>query len=215
MSNRLKLYDEAKLQNEKQWPQVYTKKFLEQGLVDYSDSDYGTLLLSKETIDALIPSFISKPVIIKHFEVTPENFLDYAVGNITNIYFNPTDGWYYVDFVITHDEGHKKMQDGWGVSCYYTANKKFSEGKYHNIPYDGEIVGGSGEHLALVPNPRYEECLEDVSAMAAMNVDKKPAFLYNATNYLNKHKQSTEIHNSNKILKIYDDSSQVLKVYYD
>lgn len=215
MSSRLKLYEEAKLQNEQQWPKIYTKKFLEQGLVDYSDSDYGTLLLSKETIDALIPSFLGKPVIIKHFEVTPDNFLDYSVGNITNIYFNPTDGWYYVDFCITHDEGHKKLDEGWGVSCFYSANKKFIEGKYHNIPYHGEIVGGAGEHLALVPNPRYEECLEDVSAIAAMNVDKKPAYLYNATNYLNKRKQPTEIHKSNKILKIYDDSSQVLKVYYD
>jgi hypothetical protein len=197
MSQTLKLYDESALKNERSWPQLYTRKFLEQGLVDYTDSGFGTLLLSKETIDKFIPSFIGKPVIIKHQEVDPGNFIDVAVGYITNITFNPSDGWYYVDFLITHDKGHQKMAEGWGVSCFYKAKKTDGGATYHNIPYDGEIISGEGEHLALVQNPRYEDCL--------MVVNQQEAVLYNEKRYL-------EVHKAVEAIKIFDESQSV-KIY--
>lgn len=169
----IQLLSEKKLRNEAQWPKTYTRKFLEQGLVDYADMKLGTLLLRKETIDQMIPSFIDKPVIIKHKEVTPGNFVDLAVGYIKQIYFNSMDGWYYVDYLITHDEGHQCMDDGWGVSCAYKVNQIISGGKYHNIDYKGEIVAGQGEHLALVENPRYEDCLNIVNGQEAVLYNEK------------------------------------------
>lgn len=159
------------LKNQAQWAKTYTFKFLEQGLVSYDDMKLGTLLLRKETIENMIPSFIDKPVIIKHRSVDEHNFTDLAVGYIKNVYFNSIDGWYYADCLITHDEAHDKLQNGWGVSCAYKVNNIISGGKYHNIDYDGEIVNGIGEHLALVENPRYEECF--------MAVNGKNAYLYN------------------------------------
>jgi hypothetical protein len=187
MGNRFKFYD-AKISNEKQWPAKYTRKFIEQGLVSYAEMGLDNLLLRKETIDNLVPSFIGKPVIIKHEEVDPGNFLDLAVGYITDIYFNAVDGWYYVDFLITHDKGHEKISDGWGVSCSYKVNQLISGGDYHNIPYTQEIVSGVGEHLALVANPRYEDCLDQVGSGTPMMVNDKPAYLYNEKTYLEKHK---------------------------
>lgn len=172
------LSENKKLKNESQWPKTYTCKFLEQGLVDYADMNLGRLLLRKETIDNMIPSFIDKPVVIKHKEVSPDNFQDIAVGYIKNIYFNSTDGWYYADCLITHDEGHQLINDGCGTSCAYKVNQIISGGKYHNIDYKGEIVAGVGEHLALVSNPRYEECM--------MMVNDKPAYLYNEKTFLNR-----------------------------
>lgn len=144
----------------------------------------GTLLLRKETIDNMVPSFIDKPVVIKHKEVTPGNFVDLAVGYIKNIYFNSVDGWYYADCLITHDEGHQLINDGCGTSCAYKVNQIISGGKYHNIDYKGEIVAGVGEHLALVDNPRYEEC--------QMLVNDRPAFLYNEKTFLNRIKHQQE-----------------------
>lgn len=149
----------AKLKNEKVWPKTYTRKFIEQGLVDYADMKLGALLLKKETIDKMLASFQDKPVIIKHTKVDESNFVDLAVGYIKTVYFNPNDGWYYVDFLITHDEGHICMDNGWGVSCAYTVQQLGEGGKWHNIEYQGEILAGIGEHLALVQNPRYEDCL--------------------------------------------------------
>ena len=145
--------------------------------MDYKDAKLANsmkvLLLRKETIDQMIPSFIDKPVVIKHQEVNAENFTDMAVGYIKSIYFNSMDGWYYVDFLITHDEGHEAMEDGWGVSCSYKVNQIISGGKYHNIDYDGEIVAGIGEHLALVQNPRYEDCLTVVNGIESVLYNEK------------------------------------------
>ena len=192
------VYDESAIQNEKSWPKTYTRKFLEQGLVDYKDSGYGTLLLPKKTIDDLIPSFIGKPVIVKHQDVDQGNFLDAAVGYIASITFNQADGWYYCTFIITHDEGHEKLSEGWGVSCFYKAQQVRGGGKYHNVDYDGEIVSGEGEHLALVKNPRYEECLE---AVPAMMVNDKAAYLYNEKAYLARHKSD--------VIKLYEEPIRV------
>ena len=197
MSKTLTLYAESDIKNERSWPQKYTRKFIEAGLVNYDDCKLGTLLLGKETIDAFIPSFIGKPVVIKHVEVSKDNFLDLAVGYITAIYFNALDGWYYVDFLVTHDEGHKKMDEGWGVSCFYKAKKTDAGGTHHNIPYDGEIISGEGEHLALVKNPRYEDCL--------MVVNEQPAILYNEKRFLEIHNQSTEDKEMLKIIGKKDD----------
>ena len=182
----IQLLSEKKvLKNEKQWPRTYTRKFIEQGLVDYKDANLAkglkVLLLRKETIDQMIPGFIDKPVVIKHQDVDTDNFTDLSVGYIKSITFNPIDGWYYVDFLITHDEGHEKMEDGWGVSCAYKVNQIISGGKYHNIEYDGEIVAGVGEHLALVQNPRYEDCLTVVKGVEE--------FLYNEKSYLTKNQR--------------------------
>lgn len=174
----IKLSENRIIKNESQWPKTYTFKFLEQGLVAYDDMKLGTLLLRKETIENMIPSFIDKPVIVRHQAVNEANFTDISVGYIKNIFFNSQDGWYYADCLVTHDEGHKLINDGWGVSCAYKVSQIISGGKYHNIDFDGEIVSGTGEHLALVQNPRYEECF--------LAVNGKPAYLYNEKTFLNR-----------------------------
>lgn len=172
------LSENKKLKNESQWPKTYTRKFLEPGMVDYTDMGMGILYLGKETIDLMIPSFIDKPVVIKHQEVTPGNFQDIAVGYIKSIYFNPQDLWYYVDYLITKDEGHEKMEAGWGVSCAYKVGRLGNGGKRNNVDYEGEIIHGEGEHLALVQNPRYEQCL--------MIVNGKEGILYNEISFSNR-----------------------------
>lgn len=182
--NRIKFYDE-RIKNESRWPQKYTFKFIEPGLVSYKDLGFKKpLLLKKETIDQIIPSFIGKPVIVKHQDVDTKNFIDMAVGYITDITYNSGDGWYYSDVLITKDEGHEKINAGWGVSCLYTTKGMGDGGKYHDIEYEREILGGVGEHLALVENPRYEECL--------MVVDNQPAVLYNEKIYLEKFKPTED-----------------------
>ena len=71
--------------NATNWPSSYTCKFLEQGLVSYKDMGLGTLLLKKETIDKMAQTFVGKPVIINHDDVTPENIDQYADGYVTKM----------------------------------------------------------------------------------------------------------------------------------
>ena len=44
------------------------------------------------------------------------------------------------------------------MSCTYIMTESTGEdGEWHNMSYDDELLNGVFEHLAIVPNPRYEE----------------------------------------------------------
>ena len=144
--------------NAKEFPSLYSCRFLKDGLVSYEDSGSGINLIKKETIDRMLNSFIGKPVVIKHMEVTPGNFQEVAVGYITDLYFNSQDGWHWSKFLLINDKAKELIQHGYSVSCAYHVNKFGPGGENHAIRYENEILEGEGEHLALVPNPRYEEC---------------------------------------------------------
>lgn len=149
--------------NAKQWPQTYRCKFLTAGLVSYEDSGAGIARLDKETIDAMLESFIGKPVCINHHDITPENYTalreeGLIVGNVIGAEFNPLDGWFYADFIVDTDTGIKCIdEEGYSVSCAYNVLDAAEGGTYQDIKYDGQIIEGSFTHLALVQEPRYEE----------------------------------------------------------
>lgn len=146
------------LNNSKNWPQVYSCKFLTAGLVSYEDSGAGIALLKKETIDKMLPSFIGKPVLMEHHDVDAENYQEFRKGNVIKCWFCPDDGWFYADFLVEDDAAVKCIEeDGYSVSCAYNVLDAIEGGTYQDIKYDGEITEGSFTHLALVESPRYEE----------------------------------------------------------
>ena len=153
----------------KQWPEFYECNFLEQGMVSYEDVGQGKALLKKEIIDAMIPSFIGKPVIDKrHRDISPENYEKYAVGYITDIWFDVPSGWYRCKFILTDPKARESIEDGYGVSCSFKVLSVGSGGEWHAMKYDEEILEGEGEHLAIVDTPRYEECRIFANSKAAI-----------------------------------------------
>lgn len=159
----------------KDWPGVYSCKFLEGGIVSYEDSQAGIALLKKETIDRMSASFIGKPVIIDHQSVGPEDFSKAAVGYVIGVSFNPQDAWFYADFIITDDAAKKCIEeDGYSVSCAFNVLDVGAGGLWHDIKFDGEILDGSFTHLALVTNPRYEES-KITKQLPSLLVNGKPA----------------------------------------
>ncbi len=165
--------------NSKDWPELYTCKFLEAGIVSYEDSDAGIARLTKETIDKMAPSFIGRPVIIQHKSITPDNFKVHAVGYVTSVRFNPDDAWFYADFIVTDDEAKTLIEkEGYSVSCAYNVLEVKEGGLWHDIKYDGEITDGSFTHLALVESPRYEDS-KISKQLPAMLVNGKVAHVSN------------------------------------
>ncbi len=165
--------------NSKDWPEVYTCKFLEAGIVSYEDSDAGIARLTKETIDKMAPTFIGRPVIVQHKSVTPDNFKVHAVGYVTGVRFNSDDAWFYADFIITDDEAKNLIEkEGYSVSCAYNVLEVKEGGLWHDIKYDGEITDGSFTHLALVESPRYEDS-KISKQLPAMLVNGKVAHVSN------------------------------------
>ena len=146
------------VRNEQGWPGQYSCNFLEPGVVSYRDVGQGVAYLRKETIDSWVNSFVGKPVVIDHSEVTPENFKDKAVGYITKVWYNAGDGWYWADFLLTDDEAKKLVEKGYSVSCAFDVEDTLPGGEAHAVKYDEEITKGTAEHLAIVETPRYEGC---------------------------------------------------------
>jgi hypothetical protein len=160
--------------NEQGWPKSYKCNFLEPGAVSYEDVGQGMAFLKKETMDTWIQSFKGKPVIIEHQDIDPKNFKSKAVGYITQVWYEPADGWYWLEFLITDDEGHEAIKDGYSVSCSFDVLETLPGSEWHAIKYDEEITKGDGQHLALVTSPRYEDCRIVVnSKKARINADIK------------------------------------------
>lgn len=167
------------VQNAADWPKMYSCNFLEPGLVSYEDTGAGIAMLRRETIAKLMPTFIGKPVIIDHIDVGPKDFDKHAVGYVTRVWWDDASGWARCEFLLTDDKAKQKVAQGYSVSCAYNVSATGPGGEYHAIKYDEEILDGTGTHLALVVNPRYEECKIDECMML---VNSKRATIRHAEN---------------------------------
>ena len=170
------------------WPNVYSCNFIEQGLVAYEkeggSGDKEILYVSKETIDRMLPSIIGRSVVIKHQKINPDNYEQKReekkiVGNVIRAWFNPSDGWFWCDFLVDIQAGRTRIdQEQDSVSCAYKVIDSKEGGVWHDIPYDGEITDGSFTHLALVESPRYEGA-KITKQLPAVLVNEKAAYLFN------------------------------------
>jgi hypothetical protein len=163
--------------NERSWPSSYKCNFLEPGIVSYEDVGQGVALLKKESMDNWMQSFKGKPVIIDHQDVSPQNFKESAVGYITSVYYNDKTGWYDCEFIITNDEGHEAIKNGYSVSCSFDVSETIGGGEWHACKYNEEITKGEGLHLALVTSPRYEDCRIVVNSKKATVENKQEVTL--------------------------------------
>jgi len=145
--------------NAKDWPSEYVVNFLESGLVSYEDVDAGIAMLTKATINKMLPTFVGKPVVINHVDVSPKDFQDHAVGYVTRVWFDDYSGWAYCSFILTDDKAKEKVANGYSVSCAYDQVVTGPGGEWHAIKYNEEIIDGVFNHLALVTSPRYEKCV--------------------------------------------------------
>ena len=127
-------------------------------MISYEDINGDKELLTKETIDRCVDTFVGKPLLIKHGSgVTPQTMESKAVGYISRVWFEPTDAWFYCEGVIVDDHAKELIEQGWKVSCGYHITEADERGGEKNaIPYRREILGFEAEHLAIVEKPRYE-----------------------------------------------------------
>ncbi len=174
---------QTEIKNSKEWPNLFSCNFLEDGIVSYEDMEAGIAYLSNEAIERMAQSFIGKPVCIKHQKINPDNYEQLRrdgtiVGNVTRVWKNPEDGWWWCDFIVDTEEGRKRVLEYKDkVSCAYTVLDTKEGGVWHNIPYDVEVLEGSFTHLALVGNPRYEDSKITQPIPNMLLVNEKSAFI--------------------------------------
>lgn len=132
----------------------FKSRFIQPGLAGYP-GQFGNALIKKENLDKFVYTLRNKPVTINHKDNIGD---DDKVGEVLNVWYNPEDGWYWCDGIITDETAINLINDkNWSVSCSYDFTKYDDEGgTENNIPYDIEFLDGEFNHLAIVDNPRYE-----------------------------------------------------------
>jgi hypothetical protein len=147
--------DKMEKQNSKDWAQTYkAANFIEKGVCTYNDE---TIYLSQETLNRAMPTMKGRPVIIKHQKVTPQNMQEHAVGYVSSADFNTLEAGFDCDFLVFDDEGKEVIAKDYSVSCAYKPLAFGQGGTWHNTPYNREVTELEFTHLALVPDPRYED----------------------------------------------------------
>lgn len=141
---------------DKDWAKCYKAvNFIEKGVCTYQDE---VVYLSQDSLQKCVRDIKGKPVIIKHQRgINPDNMQNHAVGYVTNAGFDEFNASFSCDFVIFDEEAKELINKGWSVSCAYLPKAFGQGGTWHNTAYDREITDLEFTHLALVPDPRYEE----------------------------------------------------------
>lgn len=145
--------------NEKRYPERYYARHIKEGLVHYFEKGEDKLyLVTNEALKKMNPSFEGKPVFVRHVEdVNMETLKEDADGYVVKSFYNEFDGAWWVELLIVSDKGHEAVEKGWVVSNAYVPTELGAGSVYHDINYHKEVKNGKYEHLAIVPNPRYEE----------------------------------------------------------
>lgn len=149
------------------------------GLAEYQepDKDPYRVYLNENTLRAMDPSFAGRPVFVQHVDGVDENLdslRNEADGWVVESFYNESDGKHWVKFLVCSEEGESAIRKGWQLSNCYIPKTFSNGGLWNGIAYTKEITGGEYEHLAIVPNPRYEESvIMNPEQFKKYNEDKK------------------------------------------
>jgi len=147
------LFGNMEKKNASDFPKFYYSRHMTAGLCGYDDE---TILVDVEAMKKLGETFNGKPIYIQHQDVDLDTMKQEAVGYVTDTFYD-LDGWLWSKIMITDDAGHDVIAKGWAVSNAYIPSEWGAGGMKNNLPYDREVLNGDFTHLALVPNPRYED----------------------------------------------------------
>jgi hypothetical protein len=132
------------------------------GTAEYSEADGSAyrVFLNENTLRKMDASFEGCPVFLQHVDGVEED-IDKLNGEtdgwVVRSFYNEIDGKHWVEFVVVTEKALSAINNGWQLSNCYVPTTSGSGGMWNGITYAKEITGGEYEHLAIVPNPRYEE----------------------------------------------------------
>ncbi len=133
------------------------------GVAEYRDNggEPYRVFLNEDTIRSMNPTFAGRPVFVMHVDGVDDKVDDLrkeADGWVIESFFNAADGKHWAKFIVVSERGLKAIRQGMKLSNCYVPRGPFGQGGLWNgVSYAKEIKGGEYEHLAIVPNPRYEE----------------------------------------------------------
>jgi len=114
-----------------------------------------TVFVGNQTIKLMNSTFQGKPVYVGH--VDEHTKLTDADGVVSDSFYNKADGKHWCKFVVTTQKGLDAVSRGWKLSNSLVVDSHSVGGVHHGLDFDRTVDRGSFHHLAIVPNPRYEE----------------------------------------------------------
>lgn len=132
------------------------------GVAEYREpgKDPYRVFINEDTIRAMGSSFAGRPVFVQHVDGVEANLDELrkdADGWVVESFYNSADGKHWVKFIVVSERGEKAIRSGMKLSNCYLPKSFGSGGLWNGVEYAREIMAGEYEHLAIVPNPRYEE----------------------------------------------------------
>ena len=132
------------------------------GLAQYQEEGKNPyrVFLNENTIRQMDPTFAGRPVFVLHvdeIETDLNELRKEADGWVIESFYNKADGKHWVKFITVSDKAEKAIARGMRLSNCYVPTNFGPGGIWNGIDYQKEIKHGEYEHLAIVPNPRYEE----------------------------------------------------------
>ncbi len=116
--------------------------------------------LNSSTIRKMDASFQGRPVYVLHVDEV-ESDLDElrkeADGWVVESFYNAADGKHWAKLMIVSERGLRAIEKGYRLSNCYVPKSYKSRGIWNGVQYDREVTSGEYEHMAIVPNPRYDE----------------------------------------------------------
>lgn len=168
-----------KVQNAKTLPKVYYGLHFCPGVAEYREpsQDPYRIFINEDTIRSMNPTFAGRPVYVQHVDTVDLSKLqEEADGYVIESFFNSADGKTWAKFIVVSDKGHQAILNGWKLSNAYVPQSFGAGGVWNGVDYSKEVIQGEFEHLAIVPNPRYDESIIlDAEQFKAYNSDKEMA----------------------------------------
>lgn len=132
-----------------------------EGLAEYRDGDTPfRLFINESTAKEMDPTFPGRPVYLLHVDevVVSELGNGKEDGWVAESFFNKSDGRHWVKFIVISDRAKEAIRTKkWKLSNAYKVKEFRGAGQWHGIDYQKEVARAEYEHLAIVPNPRYDE----------------------------------------------------------
>lgn len=139
--------------NAKDFPVIFYCRHMENGLAGYENE---RILVDADCMKKMAPSFAGKPIYVQHQDVNLDTIQDDADGFVADCNYNELDGWLWSKMIVVSDKGKDAVQKGWSVSNAYVPKAWSEGGAHHNVDFDRKIDDAEFTHLAIVPDPRYE-----------------------------------------------------------
>lgn len=118
------------------------------------------IYINGDTAKSMDKSFQGKPVVVMHTDEPDLSRVhtDFD-GMVIRSFYNKADGNHWAEFVVYTDDGLEKIASGWKLSNAYGITQERGRGTWHGVDYDTEVASAEYEHLAIVPNPRYQDSI--------------------------------------------------------